>query len=91
MTTFSELGISQALIEGLKEKNILHPTEIQSKAIPFLLENGTDLIAQAQTGTGKTAAYGLPLLQKVDPTSEHIQALILSPTRELGQQIAKQL
>lgn len=91
MTTFSELGISQELIQGLKDKNIITPTEIQKKTIPFLLENGTDLIAQAQTGTGKTAAYGLPLLQMVDPKNEKVQALILSPTRELGQQIAKQL
>ncbi len=91
MTTFSDLGITQELIQGLKDKNIITPTEIQKKAIPFLLENGTDLIAQAQTGTGKTAAYGLPLLQKVDNQASYIQALILSPTRELGQQIAKQL
>ncbi len=91
MTTFADLGISEDLIKGLAEKKILTPTEIQKKAIPFLLEHGTDLIAQAQTGTGKTAAFGLPLLQIVNPEDEHVQALILSPTRELGQQIAKQL
>ena len=91
MATFADLGISEALIKGLTEKNIITPTEIQKKAIPYLLAQPTDLIAQAQTGTGKTAAFGLPLLQMVDPQDEHIQALILSPTRELGQQIAKQL
>lgn len=91
MTTFSELGISDDLIKGLEELKILTPSEIRKKAIPFLLEKGTDLIAQAQTGTGKTAAFGLPILQKVDPQNKHVQALILSPTRELGQQIAKQL
>ncbi|HSZ25115.1 MAG TPA: DEAD/DEAH box helicase [Cytophagaceae bacterium] len=91
LTTFSELGITQDLIKGLNENKIFTPSEIQKKAIPFLLEHGTDLIAQAQTGTGKTAAFGLPLLQQVDPTNRNVQALILSPTRELGQQIAKQL
>jgi ATP-dependent RNA helicase DeaD len=91
LNKFSDLGISPDLIKGLEELKIITPSEIQKKAIPFLLKEGTDLIAQAQTGTGKTAAFGLPLLQKVDPANKHIQALILSPTRELGQQIAKQL
>jgi ATP-dependent RNA helicase DeaD len=91
LSTFSDLGISPDLIKGLEELKIITPTEIQKKVIPFLLTEGTDLIAQAQTGTGKTAAFGLPLLQKVDPSNEQVQALILSPTRELGQQIAKQL
>lgn len=91
MTTFKTLGISEAFIKALKENNIETPTEIQEKAIPFLITKGTDFIGQAQTGTGKTAAYGLPILHKVDPKSNYIQALILSPTRELGQQIAKQL
>jgi ATP-dependent RNA helicase DeaD len=78
-------------VKALNEINIFEPTEIQEKTIPFLLNKGTDLIAQAQTGTGKTAAFGLPLLQTVNPDKEVIQALILSPTRELVQQIAKQL
>jgi len=91
LNTFSDLGVSPDLIKGLEELKIITPSEIQKKAIPFLLKDGTDLIAQAQTGTGKTAAFGLPILQKVDPSNKHIQALILSPTRELGQQIAKQL
>ncbi len=91
MSTFSKLGITEALIKGLVENNIFDPTEIQEKSIPFLLKEGFDFIGQAQTGTGKTMAFGLPLLQKIDTTSSAVQALILCPTRELGQQIAKQL
>ncbi|MFD1630645.1 DEAD/DEAH box helicase [Pseudopedobacter beijingensis] len=91
MATFKELGVSAQFLKALEENQINTPTEIQQQAIPFLLENGTDFIGQAQTGTGKTAAFGLPLLQKVNPDNPVIQALILCPTRELGQQIAKQL
>jgi ATP-dependent RNA helicase DeaD len=91
LTTFKDLGISAGFIKALTENNIVVPTEIQQKAIPFLLSNGTDFIGQAQTGTGKTAAFGLPLLHRVNPESPHVQALVLAPTRELGQQIAKQL
>ena len=91
LKTFSDLGVSDKFIKALEEIKIITPTEIQEKAIPFLIEKGTDFIGQAQTGTGKTAAYGLPVLQAVNPDKPQIQALILSPTRELGQQIAKQL
>jgi ATP-dependent RNA helicase DeaD len=91
LSTFSELGISAALIKGLAENNIHTPTEIQEKSIPYLLKDGGDFIGQAQTGTGKTLAFGLPVLQTIDATSPTIQALIICPTRELGQQIAKQL
>jgi ATP-dependent RNA helicase DeaD len=91
LKTFNELGIPANLMQGLQELGIIHPTEIQDKAIPFLLENGGDLIAQAQTGTGKTAAFGLPLLMKVNPKSKEIQGLIVAPTRELAKQIGKQL
>lgn len=91
MATFSELGISDALIKGINECGIMSPSEIQSRSIPFLIEKGTDFIGQAQTGTGKTAAFGLPILQKIDASQPYVQALILCPTRELGQQIAKQL
>src|ERR1035437_395151 len=83
VSSFSELGISKELIQGLAENNIIIPTEIQEKAIPFLLKEGTDFIGQAQTGTGKTAAFGLPLLQAVDTSVDKIQALVLCPTREL--------
>lgn len=91
MATFKELGISDAFIKALNENNISTPSEIQKKAIPFLLKNNSDFIGQAQTGTGKTAAFGLPLLEKVDGNDNNVQALILAPTRELCQQIAKQL
>jgi ATP-dependent RNA helicase DeaD len=91
LKTFSDLGISGTFKKALEEMNIIDPTEIQEKAIPFLIDKGTDFIGQAQTGTGKTAAYGLPILQAINPDKPNVQALILSPTRELGQQIAKQL
>ena len=91
MKNFEELGIKKNFIKGLSELNIITPTEIQNKVIPILINTNTDLVGQAQTGTGKTAAYGLPLLHKVDPGQNKIQGLILCPTRELGQQIAKQL
>lgn len=91
MKTFSELGIRSEFIKGIEELGIKVPTEIQEQVIPMLLNKQTDLIGQAQTGTGKTAAFGLPLLHKMDPKKDHIQGLILCPTRELGQQVAKQL
>jgi ATP-dependent RNA helicase DeaD len=91
LKTFKQLGVKDQFIKALKEINIEVPTEIQERAIPFLLEQGTDFIGQAQTGTGKTAAFGIPLLQRMDTNDSRVQALILSPTRELGQQIAKQL
>lgn len=91
MSTFSALGIRKDFIKGLKELNIIHPTEIQEQAIPFLLKNKSDFIGLAQTGTGKTAAFGLPILHEINPDKNHIQAVILSPTRELVQQIKKQL
>ena len=89
--TFKELGIRQEFVQALTEMKIEQPTEIQLKTIPFLLQNERDLIGKAQTGTGKTLAFGLPILDKIDPTKNQIQAIILSPTRELGKQIAKQL
>jgi len=91
LKSFVELGVSPELVKGLNELNIINPTEIQSKVIPILLEEGGDIVAQAQTGTGKTAAYGLPLLNMTDPSNKKIQGLILCPTRELGKQVAKQL
>lgn len=91
LATFAALGIKEAFIKALIENNIETPSEIQQKVIPIVLDQKTDLVAQAQTGTGKTAAFGLPLLQSVDPKNPKIQALVLAPTRELCQQIAKQL
>jgi len=89
--SFTELGVSKEIAKGLKELGIFTPTKIQTAAIPVLSRENIDFIGQAQTGTGKTAAFGLPILSKIDPKKEYIQALILAPTRELGQQIAKQL
>ncbi|MEO6738960.1 MAG: DEAD/DEAH box helicase [Chthoniobacteraceae bacterium] len=89
--SFKELGIPAEMIRGLEELGILTPTKVQAKVIPFLLKDGGDLIAQAQTGTGKTAAFGLPLLMKIDPKLKEIQGLIIAPTRELAKQIGKQL
>jgi len=91
LKNFEHLGISQGFVKGLAELNIITPTDIQQKVIPLLLGSTTDIVAQAQTGTGKTAAYGLPLLEQMDPNRSEVQGLILCPTRELGQQVAKQL
>jgi ATP-dependent RNA helicase DeaD len=91
MTTFSELGISKSYIKGLNELNIVNPTEIQEAVIPILLKSKTDLIGLAQTGTGKTAAFGLPALNTIDTKKSEVQVLIIAPTRELVQQIKKQL
>ncbi len=88
--TFIELGVSKNFSKGLKEMGITVPTKIQEQAIPILLHNETDFIGKAQTGTGKTAAFGIPLLSSIDPQNIQTQALVLAPTRELGQQIAKQ-
>lgn len=91
MKNFTDLGISKDIIQALNELGIKKPTEIQEKAIPMLLDGDTDFVGQAQTGTGKTAAYGLPILERIDTSFEKPQALILCPTRELCQQVAKQL
>mgnify|MGYP002639912627 FL=1 len=91
MSTFKDLGVRNHFIDSLKELNIKIPSEIQEKTIPVLLNSETDFVGLAQTGTGKTAAFGLPILHKIDPSNDTVQALILSPTRELVQQIKKQL
>lgn len=91
MGNFKDLGIKTGFVKSLEEMGIKNPTEIQSKVIPILLQGGVDLVGQAQTGTGKTAAFGLPLLDQIDTKNDQIQGLILCPTRELGKQIAKQL
>lgn len=91
MSEFKDLKVDHRIIKRLKELNITTPTDIQEEAIPFLIEKSTDFIGMAQTGTGKTAAYGIPLIQKVSVKNKHIQGLILAPTRELVQQISKEL
>lgn len=91
MSQFAKLGIKPDYIKSINELGIFEPTPVQQKAIPFLIQNTSDIVVQAQTGTGKTAAFGLPILHHMNPQSTNVQALILTPTRELGQQIAKQL
>ncbi|MEQ8909661.1 MAG: DEAD/DEAH box helicase [Vicingaceae bacterium] len=92
MKKFNSLGLSENLLKVLEQKGFEEPTPIQEKAIPYLLSNAkSDFIGLAQTGTGKTAAFGLPLIDLVESESKHPQALILAPTRELGQQTAAQL
>ncbi len=92
MSNFKQLGLSDTILEVLEIIGFETPTPIQEQAIPLLLQhNPTDFIGLAQTGTGKTAAFGLPLLDLIDTTAKHTQALIMAPTRELGQQIAVQL
>lgn len=91
MSSFSELGLKQELLEGVERLGFTTPTKVQELAIPTILDSSQDLIALAQTGTGKTGAFGLPLLQKIDPEVNDVQAIVLSPTRELAIQIAKDL
>ncbi|MGJ8738678.1 DEAD/DEAH box helicase [Zobellia laminariae] len=91
MTKFEELGLSQPLLDAVKDMGFETPSEVQEKAIPLLLESEMDLVALAQTGTGKTAAFGFPLIQKLDSASRTTQGLILSPTRELCLQITNEI
>jgi ATP-dependent RNA helicase DeaD len=91
MITFKETGLNSDILKALDELGFENPTPIQEKTIPHLLSEEQDLIGFAQTGTGKTAAFGLPVIQKIDTGSKHTQAIILSPTRELCVQIAKDL
>ena len=88
MTTFEELGVRPDLLRGIAEMGFENPMPVQEKVIPVLLGGDHDLVALAQTGTGKTAAYGLPLIQRVDIARRVPQALVLAPTRELCLQIA---
>lgn len=91
MKTFEELGVSAEIRRAISEMGYEHPMPVQEEVIPYLLGVGNDVIALAQTGTGKTAAFGLPVLQKVNPDNRATQAVILSPTRELCLQIAGDL
>ena len=91
MKTFEELGVNEAIRDAIVELGFEHPMPVQEEVIPYLLGENNDVIALAQTGTGKTAAYGIPVLQKTDATKKVTQSLILSPTRELCLQIADDL
>jgi len=88
---FSDFRLSDSMLKSLEKKGFSQPTPIQAKTIPFLLENKKDLIGKAQTGTGKTAAFGIPLIENLEQNSKKIQAIILAPTRELAMQVAEEL
>jgi ATP-dependent RNA helicase DeaD len=91
MNKFEQLGLSESLLKAILDLGFENPTEVQEKAIPLLLEKDTDMVALAQTGTGKTAAFGFPVIQKIDANNRNTQALILSPTRELCLQITNEI
>jgi ATP-dependent RNA helicase DeaD len=91
MTLFNEMGLGAEIQLAVEELGFEQPTPIQEKTIPFLLEENQDMVALAQTGTGKTAAFGLPIIQQIETSQKSTQALILSPTRELALQIASDI
>ncbi|WP_394907990.1 DEAD/DEAH box helicase [uncultured Mesonia sp.] len=91
MNKFEELGLDVQIVNAVNDMGFESPSEVQEKAIPILLEQDTDLVALAQTGTGKTAAFGFPLIQRINANSKKTQGLILSPTRELCLQITNEL
>ena len=90
-STFEELGVSGEILRAIREMGYETPMPVQEKVIPYLLGHNNDVVALAQTGTGKTAAYGLPVLQKIDTTRNEVQAVIMAPTRELCLQITDDL
>ena len=87
---FDELGINEKIVRAVTEMGFEEATPIQARAIPIVME-GKDIIGQAQTGTGKTAAFGIPLLERIDPKDKHVQAVVLCPTRELAIQVADEI
>lgn len=91
MSTFKDLGLNDDLLQAITDLGFVKPSEVQEKTIPVLLNSETDLVALAQTGTGKTAAFGFPMLEKIDVNSRTTQGLILSPTRELCLQITNEM
>ena len=90
MNNFLDLNINVDILNALNENNIIEPTQIQQRSIPLLLE-GKDVIGQAQTGTGKTFAYAIPLIERLDPMKKTVQALVMCPTRELSLQVSKEI
>lgn len=91
MATFQETGLDDQILKAIGELGFVEPTPVQEKSIPEILNCGKDIVSLAQTGTGKTGAFGLPIVQMADASVDHVQAMILSPTRELCLQIAKDL
>ena len=88
---FRKLGLSDKTLEALQAKGFEEPTEIQKLCIPLLLEENTEVIGQAQTGTGKTAAFALPIIETIEGGSKEPEALILCPTRELAIQVSEEI
>ncbi|HRN94862.1 MAG TPA: DEAD/DEAH box helicase, partial [Chitinophagales bacterium] len=91
MEKFKALGLSETTLSALEKKGFEEPTPIQAQTIPLLLSGQRDIVGQAQTGTGKTAAFGLPLIELLDDSNKKVQALILAPTRELAIQVAEEI
>jgi ATP-dependent RNA helicase DeaD len=91
LENFARLGLSPDMIKALKNRGFEEPTPIQKKIIPLLLEDNRDLVGQAQTGTGKTAAFGIPILERLKPSSKNVEALVLVPTRELAIQVSEEI
>jgi len=89
--TFNDLGLSEKVLAAINKKGFEEPTAIQAITIPVMLRDDTNIIAQAQTGTGKTAAFGLPLIEMINTDSKTVQALILTPTRELAIQVSEEI
>lgn len=87
---FGDIEVPATIARALESMGFVTPTEVQARAIPPL-RRGEDLIGQAQTGTGKTAAFGIPIVEKIDPSSTHVQALVLTPTRELCVQVTEEI
>jgi ATP-dependent RNA helicase DeaD len=90
LTKFDELELSPSILRAVEEMGFEEMSPIQAKAIPVILE-GKDIVGQAQTGTGKTAAFGIPLLMKIDPKNRNLQTIVLCPTRELAIQVAEEV
>ena len=90
MTTFKELGISDPIMKAIEKMGFEEATPIQTETIPLGLK-GHDIIGQAQTGTGKTTAFGVPMIERVDPKLKKIQGLVVAPTRELAIQVAEEI
>ena len=90
-TTFESLGLGERTLKAVKAKGFEEPSEIQAACIPLLLKEGTEVVGQAQTGTGKTAAFALPILETVSEEDKSVQALILTPTRELALQVSEEI
>ena len=91
MSDFYSMGLNEPIISAIKKLGFKNPTEVQIKSIPLLIDKPKDIVSLAQTGTGKTAAFGLPILHHIDIKSKHTQALIIAPTRELCLQITSEL